>query len=262
MSEPVKPAVELICEPHYQARVLAMRFAQPVSFDSAGVVQSFREQWMKALSSWHSPYSALIDLTGVTVDPDNNEVKQALQRLLKLMQGFFLKKAIGFGTDPESLAAVFPFAVVTEEEARQQVGLERTRKGGAGGDFRATLHFQNHFKQHVMELSFSEPVVIDSIEKVEVLKSKLGNNLMQWHSKWSLLIDCANLDMTPEIHPEFQKVERFFKGFFLKEVLGYSPRGPKENYPFTVYRARHAAAGRLESEGNFSGDDANCKSRQ
>ena len=261
MNDAMTQSMEVIFEPHYQARVLLLRFAGPIHLDSAELVQKFRDQWMKALSSWHSPYSALIDLTGVTVNLENQEVKQALQRLIKLMQGFFLKKAVGYCANPDELAAFFPFPVVFEDEARKQVGLERSRSAGDSGDFRSLLQFQNHFKQHVMELSFSEPAVIDSKEKVEVLKSKLSNNLMQWHSKWSLLIDCANLDMTPSIHPEFKKVEQFFKGFFLKEILGYSPRGPKENYPFTVYRARHAAAGRLESEGNFSGDDANCKSR-
>lgn len=37
-------------------------------------------------------------------------------------------------------------------------------------------------------------------------------------------------------------------------------RGKK--YPFEVFLARHKAAAQLESEGLFSGEDADCQSRK
>ena len=112
-----------------------------------------------------------------------------------------------------------------------------------------------------MELNFAEDVVIDDKEKVEILKSKITNNLMQWHSAWNLMIDCSNLEMNPDINSEFERMLTFF-GDSLKETLGYSPRSKESQYPFKVYRSRHNAAGRLENEGNVSGDDANCQSRK
>jgi hypothetical protein len=114
----------------------------------------------------------------------------------------------------------------------------------------------------VVELSFSADAVIDTKEKLQTLRSKLTNNLMQWHSAWSLLIDCTHLEIAAELHADWELMLKFFRGFFLKEVLGYSPKSKELTYPFQVYRARHNAAGRLEGEGLFSGEDADCKSRK
>jgi hypothetical protein len=85
---------------------------------------------------------------------------------------------------------------------------------------------------------------------------------MQWHSKWSLLIDCANLEIAPDAVPAFEKFLTVMGGFFMKAAIGYAPKGASESYPFKVYRARHRAAAELTGEGNFSGDKADCKSRK
>src|SRR5690606_2603525 len=106
-------------------------------------------------------------------------------------------------------------------------------------DFRSAIQIQNHFRQHVMEVGLAGPVVISETEQVQILRSKIMNNLTQWHSKWSLLFDCTNLEIDPATHPQWELMFRAFRGFFMKDVVGYSPKGPKETYPFPVYRARH-----------------------
>ena len=149
----------------------------------------------------------------------------------------------------------------SEEEAAIEAGI-RQPKTREPTDFRSSIQLQNHFQQHTVEMSFSIPVVIDQKAQVQTLKSKLMNNLMQWHSKWSLLVDCANLEVAPVVHEDFEKMLATLRGFFLKQAVGYAPRIAKENYPFEVYRVRHRAAAVLEGEGNFSGDKADCKSRK
>ena len=113
-----------------------------------------------------------------------------------------------------------------------------------------------------MELSFDRDEVVDERSKILALKSKITNNLMQWHSSWSLLIDCTHIEFSPDLSEDVDSMFKFFKGFFMKEVIGYSPKNKDLDYPFKVYRSRHSAAGRLEHEGNFSGEDANCQSRK
>jgi hypothetical protein len=248
-------------EHDYQHKLMRQSFGEPVVLSTPADVQVWRNAWMGALSSWHSPYKVVVDCTKLTVGPAP-EVKKALDLMLKFFHGFFLRKAVGFGLDAAKGHAFLPFPVLAgEDEAYVDVGL-RQPKTREPTDFRSTIQFQNHFKQHTVELNFSQPVVINDVEQVKTLKSKLMNNLMQWHSKWSLLVDCANLEVEAALKEELGKALSSMHGFFMKTVIGYSPKGPKASYPFDVYRARHRAAALLEGEGNFSGDEADCKSKK
>lgn len=249
-------------EHDYQQKIMFVSFPEPTVIRGDGDVMALRQAWLKALSSWHSPYKALIDGTNLKLEGDKEELTDSFARMEKFLKGFFLKKAILWGLSSSDMSICIPFEYhLREEEALTGIGI-RQRPGAEPTDFRSTIQIQNHFAQHVMELGFSTPVVVDSMEKITTLKSKITNNLMQWHSKWNLLVDCSNFELDPAMAEEFQRMERFFKGFFLKQILGYSPKGPKESYPFVVYRARHNAAGRLENEGKSSGDQADCRSKK
>lgn len=250
-------------EHDYQNKIMTQAFTESFALTSDQDVQAWRQLWMDALKSWHSPYKSIIDARNLSIASGANkeQIKSAFERLEKLMSGFFLKKAVFFGLDPE-LAAVVPFDSYPDEEtAMDAVGI-RQRTQREPGDFRSSIQFQNHFRQHVVELNFAGDTVIDTKEKVQILRSKMSNNLMQWHSAWSLLIDCSQLEIKADVFPEFESMVRFLNGFFLKEIFGYQPKTKELVYPFKTYRARHNAAGRLEAEGLFSGEDANCKTRK
>lgn len=239
---------------------MTQTFAEPTTLGSVQDVQAWRSAWMGALSSWHSPYKALIDCEKLNVS-GSDEVTKALQVMIKFFNGFFLRKAVGFNRREGQGHEHLPFTVhVLAEDAAVDAGI-RAPKERVPTDFRSLIHLQNHFQQHVVELSFAEPVVLQTKEQVQILRGKMMNNLMQWHSKWSLIVDCANLQVAPEAASEFQRMLTVLRGFFMKHVVGYSPRGSKESYPFEVFRARHRAAQALEAEGAFSGDKADCKSR-
>lgn len=247
-------------EHNYQLKFMTQAFAEPVRLAVPADVQQWRSQWMSALSSWHSPYKALIDCTHLEVD-DNPEVIKSLDIMVKFFTGFFLRKIVGFSPDAARLKHL-PFEVFSNiDDASVALGI-RTPKAATPGDFRSSIQFQNHFQQHVIEINFAEPVILNSREQVATLKSKIMNTLMQWHSKWSLMIDCTNLEVDPALHPDLERMFKVLGGLFMKAVIGYSPKGAKETYPFPVYRARHKAAAQLEHEGSFSGDAADCKSRK
>jgi len=256
--------MELKVENNFQLKYMQQAFAVPVSIATPGDVQTWRSQWMSALKMWHSPYKALIDCTNLSLaSPSAPDTQKALLTMLKFFEGLFLRQAAGFGLDPSKGHDLLPFPVYASiEEALGALAIRTVKEKGAPVDFRDAIQIQNHFQQHVVELGFSMPVVIDDQAKIDALKSKLTNNLMQWHSKWSLLIDCTNLDFSDGISPSFALLERYLRGFYMKVMIGYSPRSAKESYPFEVFRARHNAAARLGSEGNFSGDAADCNSRK
>ncbi len=245
--------MQITFEHDFQHKYMVQRFSEPTHVASKTDVLAWRSLWTKELSKWHAPYKVLVDATNLTVD-NNPEVLTALELMVKFFQGFFLRKICGFGLKSGSL----PFEVLeTEDAAWKALGL-RQPKSSEPLDLRSAIQLQNHFQQHVIELTFAHPVTIATKDDVMVLRSKLQNNLMQWHSKWSLLVDCANLSVSPDAFKEFERLLLVLKGFFMKEALGY---GAKDGYPFPTYRSRHRAAGILEGEGNFSGDTADCKSK-
>ncbi|MFW7382058.1 MAG: hypothetical protein ACOH5I_24850 [Oligoflexus sp.] len=252
-------------EHFYQERYLLLSWPENSVMSSENDVMELRTHWTASLSGWHSPYKALIDASNLRLDvpaEKREAFRQSFERTMRLLQGFFLQKAAVFGLDKQN-ADLVPFPLYTsEDEARDALNINRQRKEKVPQSFREAIQFQNHFRQHVMEISFSQDVIIDDKEKVSILKSKVTNNLMQWHSGWNLLIDCQNLEVAADLDEEFQQMFRFFQGFFMKKVIGYSPKRRGMFYPFEVVLARHRAAAQLEAEGLFSGDDANCKSRR
>jgi hypothetical protein len=251
----------LAFEHEYQKKLMIQRFTEPLTIATAQDVQSWRSAWMGALSSWHSPYKVLVDCQHLTVT-DTPDVVKGLDLMVRFFKGFFLKKIVGHGFQEGRGHHLLPFLVLpSEDDAAVELGL-RVRDTKEPTDLRSSIQFQNHFQQHTIELSFSQPVILATAQDVGVLRSKLSNNLMQWHSKWSLLIDCANLEIAPDARQAFERFLTVMGGFFMKAAIGYAPKGAPESYPFKVYRARHRAAAELTGEGNFSGDKADCKSRK
>lgn len=247
-------------ESNYRDKILYMSFKEPTKIGSKTDVLKWRSQWTEALKSWHSPYKAMVDLTNLEEVSESSDVKDALSNMLRFFKGLFLRKAAGFGKE---FGELLPFdSFNSEDDAASHIGI-RERKDRTPGDFRSTMQFENHFQQHVIELSFLSPVSIETSEQVIALKDKLTNNLMQWHSKWSLIVDCTNLlNVEKSLDKDFERTFKFLRGFFMKEVIGYSPADKDAEYPFKVYRSRHKAAAVLENEGLTSGSDANCSSRK
>lgn len=252
--------IELEFESNYRDKLLYIRFVSETVIASKSDVLAWRSQWTSALKSWHSPYKAIIDVSNLKEVAKDQEVAAAFENMGKFLKGFFLRKAACFGNPTITNLPFENFP--TEEQASEYLGV-RKRKASVPGDFRSSIVFENHFRQHVVELSFAEPVVISTEEQVKTLHDKLTNNLMQWHSKWSLLVDCSNItNVDPSLTDSFEKAFRALRGFFMKQVIGYMPQSKESQYPFKVYRSRHKAAAALENEGLTSGDDANCSSRE
>lgn len=254
--------MKLFFEPDYRQKILHISFEENSVIQSADDIQLMRFQWLDALKSWHSPYKAFIDCKNLTIPNPTTEITSSFKTMMSLLNGFFLKKAVGYHFDAERGHHILPFPVLnSREEAAKEIGI-RELKQADPSDFRSYILLDNHFQQHTIELSFAAPVCIDTSEKVAVLKQKLMNNLMHWHSGWNLLVDCQNVQFSENVRPLMHNLETFFKGFFLKNIVGYNAFSGKENYPFLTFKARHKAAAALEAEGAFSGAEANCKSRK
>ncbi len=254
--------MKLKFEHDYQQKIMLQAFEETFRLDSSAAIQTWRSTWMQELKSWHSPYKLIIDCTNL-IYVDTPDAQDALKRMLKFFEGLFLRSIVGYGLDPAKGHDKLPFKMVASfEDAQREAGVRGMRDPKAPVDFRGSIQFQNHFAQHVIEMSFSDDVVIDTKEKLDAIKSKLTNNLMQWHSKWSLLIDCSRVTFDPSMRESWEKMEKLFKGFFMKVSIGYSPvDSNRENYPFPTFRARHAAVAKLENEGMFMGNEAQCRSK-
>ncbi len=247
----------------YQKKILYVSFLQPTDFSSATEISQLRDLWLKELKSWHSPYRALIDGNNVYFSSDNDQDRRSLNNLFSLLEKLFLKKALGYNFTSKNNALDLPFEHVENEDiARSRFGLDRQQESKIA-NFRDLIHIDNHFSQYFVEISFLEPATFDTSEKIKILKSKLTNNLMQWHSSWHLLIDGSNLEITADIVGEFESMLRFFHGFFLKETMLFGRRNRTTLLPIKELRVRHQALAILKENANGdSGADANCNSRK
>ncbi len=245
-------------ESDFRLKILYVSFGEGSTLSSKDDVLEFRRQWTLALKSWHSPYKALIDLSLLNIPmPLPEESQRALNIMFKFLKGLFLRDAVGFGKTHLEL----PFSVFeSREEAESSLGIRKQNLVDPS-DFRSQISIENHFQTHTVELSFRTLSIIETPEHIKILKSKLTNNLMQWHSKWNLLIDCTHLQIDPAMDIPWANLQKYLKGFYLKKLLGYSPHLPESTYPFDVFRSRHRAAAALEAEGMTAGDDAQCRSR-
>jgi len=254
--------MKLKFEHDFQQKIMTQSVQEPCVIDAPKVIQEWRSLWTQELKSWHSPYKLIIDCANITYK-GSPEVAEAMGRMIKFFEGLFLRSITGYGLDPAKGHQDLPFKMVaTFEDAQREAGVRGMRDPKAPANFRDSIQFQNHFAQHVIEMSFNDDVMVDSREKLEAIKSKITNNLMQWHSKWSLLIDCSRATFSPAIKEDWTRMDNQLRGFFMKAALGYSPSDPnRDNYPFETFRARHAAVARLESEGLFMGNEAQCRSK-
>jgi hypothetical protein len=246
-------------DPDYQKKILWIRFKPESRISSEEDLAQFKDAWLLALKSWHSPYKAVMDLGHLSMDPSPALIK-GLQSLASLMKTFFLKQAASY---PLQQNDAWPFpSYASLEEASQALGLRPPSEAPnpEKEDFRSQVLLESRFLQHTIELSFSGPVTLDSKEKILVLKQKLLNHLRQWHSPWNLFVDCQNLTLVEKMVPDLIQLETFFKGFHLKKIVGHS--NSQGLYPFPVYRARHKAAVHLENEGVISGESAQCSSKK
>lgn len=244
-------------ESDFQKKVLYVSFPTSTVLKEVTQIDLWKKQWVEVLKAWHSPYKAVVDFSNVRIENDSPEFLAAIARLFEFLKRFFLRNVVAWGLQDE--IQHFPIELVaTEEEALKFIGLRERAPRSSSEDFRSLIHLENHFEQQNVELSFVEPVVL-SKDKVTILRSKMTNNLMLWHSHWHLLVDCTNLEIPEESFESFHNLIRFLKGFFLEDVVGYSPAKKDLAYPFQVFRSRHKAAAQVKGSGTESGRDAHCK---
>ena len=247
--------------PDFQRKLLTQSFAVGSELRTVADVDSWREQWMAQLSSWHTPYKAMIDCQNLRVAiaaTDTETLRTALTQMHTFFQKFFLRKVACCNVATEH--QVLPFTqFATTKEAYEFLGLRQPRSGGST-DLRGQVILQNHFQQQVVELGFSQDFCLDTEDKYLILKSKLSNNLAQWHTHWSLLIDCTNFSVSSNYCDKFDALIDFLRRYFLRKVVGY--QGRQAGFSFQVFRSKHRAALALESaDTSKSGDEAHCRSR-
>lgn len=248
-------------EHNYQQKVMFQK-VQSDSMDlTSKDILEWRSAWTKQLTSWHSPYKVLVDVTQLRLE-NSPKTKTALDLMLRFFQGFFLRKIVGFGLNPAAHHDLLPWSVFpTREEAEADLGV-RLAKARDPRDFRSSITLQNFFQQHCVELSFLSKTALETPDQVNILKEKMTNNLMQWHSKWTLIVDCTNLEIAPEALAPMERLLKYLKALFMKRAVGYAPAGPAETYPFPVFRSRHRAVTDIDSEGTMGGDQAECRSKK
>jgi hypothetical protein len=252
--------MKLEIENDFRQKIMTMSFAEQALVDSKASLDAWKQAWLKELSSWHSPYKLLLNCESLKISAWDN-VEKDLELFFKFFKGFFLRKVVAYNTEHLEFSELPVDGIAKDfDEACDKIGVRVKKASADPTDFRGKIHIENDFRAHVMELTFTTEAAVESLEHVEIIKSKITNNLMQWHSKWNLLIDCHNLAWKEGFEEEFSRMEKHFSGLFMTTLIGYSPLSADQKYPFKVYRSRHKAVTQLERIGALSGNEAHCQS--
>lgn len=253
-------AIQVTFENHLSARVVEIHFPEGLKISDSKDIAELKSAWAENLKKWHSPYTCLFDCRNLVID---EHCRRDFERLIGFFKNFFMKTILGFcleGQKPEWS----PFEVVEGYDAAvartglaRGIGLTRNLE-----DLRSRIQIDNDFNAHVMEISFLADTELNTGDDIHILKSKIHNILKMWHSPYSVIFNCVNLQFSAEAAQEFVRLEKFLRSFFCKKIIGYAPRAEKSSYPFPTFRSRHLAAAELEHSGIQSGAQANCSTRK
>lgn len=247
-------------ENHYSARVIIIFFPNGYQIQNEEDINNLKKCWSKNLSSWHSPYTCLFDLRNFKISTD---MENSFDKLIQFFSNFFMRKIIGFYDENSNKINTKFETVIGFENATSQTKLNRENTFKKDlNDIRSKIQIDNDFNAHVMEINFLDKTEFLTKNDVAILKSKLQNILMLWHTPYSVMINCNNCIFSEEAKKEFSTIEKFLKGFFCKTIIGYSPKENKDSYPFLTFRSRHLAAASLTHNGLESGEMANCSTRK
>lgn len=244
-------------ENHFSARVIEIIFPEGYEIKTRDDLQYLKKKWQENLKSWHAPYTCVFDFRQFHISEDFLE---DFTKLIKFFEKFHMKKIIGFKDEHSSLPNELPLEIFANyETAIQHTGLTK----GSGlkrniENLRERIVIDNDFQAHVMEISFLTDTTLTTKADIQILKSKIQNILRMWHTPYNILFNCVNLKFSEEAKLAFVSLEKLLKGFFCKDIIGYSSCDDKNNYPFITYRSRHVAAGKLNHTVAHSGDSARC----
>jgi hypothetical protein len=229
-------------ESDFRAKLLLVSFAKAYKINSQQDIDCIKDKWFEELKRWHSPYKALVDCSKLAV-ADSKLVHLGLEKLIKMLKSLFLIKIAGYGHKPDSGHDHLGFVVHAEQQAALKElairSLQRVDK--KDGDFRSLIRFENYFPTNLVEISFATKVDFTTKGQVEILKSKMLNNLLLWHDKWNLLVDCSNLEIKQDLFNDFERLFKQMRGFFMLQAVGFTSHHKGASYPMKVFRSRHLA---------------------
>lgn len=243
-------------EPDFGRKVLWITFSSPTVMHQKEQWQDLKSRWCQELKLWHTPYKVLLDMSLVTFGSNHQDQLKSLQRTLQFFKGFHLKKAVIYGLpyDQDLPCANF----MQKQAAMDYLGLRSSQSSLPSNQedhrklFRSSLVIYNHLQENTVELVLSQQTPLLTDWHVELIRSKLTNNLMQLHGSWWLLIDVSLVDQLSDssLKP-LRRMIRFFQGFFMVGAVAY---GKVFNSSFDeklrFFKTKHRALNDLKKKQN------------
>jgi hypothetical protein len=238
--------VKIHFENHFSDRLMEVTFDVDAIIESPEHFLELHRRWSDNILDWHTPYSCLVHLGGLSIAPP---FEREFLRMLSLFRGFHMRKIVGvaaqFELTEENKATLqkcgFDAIASSREEALEVMGF-RGRSGAPldDGSVRRRIRIENFFEDRILEITFSAPTHLLTQDDVLELRTRIEYAIHQWHSEYHVMVDCSNLTVSPETFSEFEKLQSFLRAFFCKSFFGHSPK-EGENYPFKTLAARHLA---------------------
>lgn len=246
----------LVFDSDYQKKLLTVSFSEATHLRNTAQMEEWKTRWCDALKTWHSPYKALIDLSQVSWETSERDALYLkLATMLRFLGGFYLRKAAACGSSDAQLPLA---SFATREEAYTYLNIRLAQGRGSGAEnFRSKILVDNHFNQKLVEIAFEGAVHLDDPQQISVIRSKLTNNLMHWHSPWYLLWDFTAVEsLSADLSGELKSMLRFLASFFMQQALTYGNTHIADLACFGLIscRTRHKALTKISQHQHNQGD--------
>ncbi|MCY4443626.1 MAG: hypothetical protein OXC44_02365 [Proteobacteria bacterium] len=264
-------------ESDFALKILRISFKAPTTI-STSQVEQWKALWCEELKAWHSPYKALIDISNVTFSDEGVEDSKRSKRvgekaygklaaMLAFFKGFYLKKAAFYGYSFPASSTLSSVSFDNMQDACEYLGIrQKAFRSKEDLSLYEMISVDNHLSDKVMEITFEQAVTFADVESVRVLKKKVMNSLMQWHTEWYMFMDLSRVAMISDsARSELDKMFQFFSGFFMQSVICYGMKVPEEvsvslQKPF--FRSRHKALAHINTlkshEDKSADENASC----
>lgn len=83
------------------------------------------------------------------------------------------------------------------------------------------VEFVNHFRERVMEVQLPNGLVLDDEETVRFLSQQWSQNILNWHTPFSCVLDCSHLRIAPGQVKTFQRFINHLRSFSMKKIIGF-----------------------------------------
>ena len=104
------------------------------------------------------------------------------------------------------------------------------------------IKFEHNYRQKIMTQKFERPFHFESKNDVLKWRQLWMNELSGWHSPYKVVVNFSGVrfEESEEIKNELDILVKFFKGFFMRKMVGYGISKDHSVLPIDIFESDEA----------------------